>query len=153
MSDQDNGAKRPVSGYLLVRTDGTRYGLPIDGVVEVVDGATPVPVPAAQRSVRGAANLRGRMVPVVHLGALLAGSDPPQQYSNTVVLVRCLDKPVAFEVDDADEVVREEPTPMPPGRRLPWASGIANQDDALVPILDLDALGERLSLADGDTEQ
>ncbi len=153
MPKRDTGANRPVSGYLLVRTEGTRYGLPIDDVVEVVDGATPVPVPAAQRSVRGAANLRGRMVPVVHLGALLGGCDPPREYSNTVVLVSCLDKPVAFEVDDADAVVREEPKPMPPGRRLPWASGIANQDDALIPILDLAALGERLSMADGDPEQ
>lgn len=134
-----------MNGYLLVRSNAAKYGLPIDRVVEVVDGAVPVPVPAAQRAVRGVTNLRGRMVPVVHLAALLSDTHPPGGYSNTVVLARCLDRPVAFEVDDADEVVREAPLPVPPGRKLPWAQGIAHDEEALVPILDLDALGERLS--------
>ncbi|MGH7909138.1 MAG: hypothetical protein ACRENW_04720, partial [Thermodesulfobacteriota bacterium] len=58
---------------------------------------------------------------------------------------------VAFEVDDADDVVREEPLPVPRGESLPWASGVGRGRGGvgggaggLVPILDLDALGERI---------
>jgi len=52
---------------------------------------------------------------------------------------------VALEVDDADAVVREHPLPVPRGHTLPWAAGVAEQDDGLVPILDLDALGDRIT--------
>ena len=52
---------------------------------------------------------------------------------------------VAFEVDDADDVVREAALPVPPGESLPWASGVARRRGALIPILDVDALGERLA--------
>jgi len=49
-------------------------------------------------------------------------------------------------VDDADAVVREQPLPVPRGQTLPWAIGVAEQAGGagLVPILDLDALSERL---------
>jgi len=53
---------------------------------------------------------------------------------------------VAFEVDDADAVVREQPLPVPRGQTLPWAGGVAEQEGGgLVPILDLDALGDRIA--------
>ena len=62
----------------------------------------------------------------------------------TVVLVELAGKQVAFEVDDADAVVREQPLPVPRGQTLPWAAGVAEQEGGLVPILDLDALGDRI---------
>jgi hypothetical protein len=52
---------------------------------------------------------------------------------------------VAFEVDDADDVVREAALPVPRGESLPWAAGVARRKGALVPILDLDALGDRIT--------
>ncbi len=49
-------------------------------------------------------------------------------------------------MDDADAVVREQPLPVPRGQTLPWAVGVAEQGEGegLVPILDLDALGDRI---------
>ena len=61
-----------------------------------------------------------------------------------MVLVELRGRQVAFEVDDADAVVREQAMPVPRGQSLPWASGVATQDGALVPILDLEALGDRI---------
>ncbi len=132
-------------GYLLIRVSGDRYGLPIEEVVEVVDDAKAETVPGAQQAVRGIARIRGRMVPVVHLGALLTGSSPPNECAHTVVVVRCGDRRVAFEVDDADAVVREAPVSVPPEARLPWVSGVASHSEELIPILDMDALSERLT--------
>jgi hypothetical protein len=34
--------------------------------------------------------------------------------------------------------------PVPRGQSLPWAVGVAEQDGALVPILDMEALGDRI---------
>jgi hypothetical protein len=41
-------------------------------------------------------------------------------------------------------VVREAALPVPGGEHLPWAVGVARRDSGLIPILDLDALGDRI---------
>ncbi|HLB81804.1 MAG TPA: chemotaxis protein CheW [Gemmatimonadales bacterium] len=135
-------------GYLLVRVDGRAYGLPLARVLEVGDLAEVLDVPRALPAMRGLTPLRGRLVPVVHLGALLGDRAPPAERGRTAVLVEIGAgegaRQVAFEVEDADDVVREAALPVPLGESLPWASGVARRRGALVPILDLDALGDRI---------
>src|SRR5439155_259309 len=48
----------------------------------------------------------------------------------TIVLVElgASGRQVAFEGDDADAVVREQPLPVPRGQTLPWAAGVAEQE-------------------------
>jgi len=99
--------------------------------------------------VRGVTPLRGRLVPLVHLGALLGERPPPAERGRAAVLVQLGAgeglRQVALEVDDADDVVRETALPVPRGESLPWAAGVARRRGALVPILDLDALGDRIT--------
>lgn len=140
-----------MKGYLLVRSAGKAYGLPVAHVLEVGDTTEVLSVPRNLPAVRGLTPLRGRLVPLVHLAAFLTGSDAPPAPAGpppvrTVVLVElgASGKQVAFEVDDAEAVVREQPLPVPRGQTLPWAAGVAEQDGGLVPILDLDALGDRI---------
>jgi chemotaxis signal transduction protein len=136
-------------GYLLVRVDGKEYGLPLARVLEVGDLADVLDVPRALAAMRGLTPLRGRLVPVVHLGALLGDRSPPDVRGRAAVLVQLGagegTRRVALEVDDADDVVREPVLPVPPGESLPWASGVARRHGTLVPILDLDALGDRVA--------
>jgi len=142
-----------MKGYLLVRADGKTYGLPVAHVLEVGDATEVLHIPRKLPAVRGLTPLRGRLVPLIHLGAFLTGSDAPPAAPagaasavRTVVLVElgAGGRQVAFEVDDADAVVREQPLPVPRGQTLPWAAGVAEQEGGLVPILDLDALGDRI---------
>jgi chemotaxis signal transduction protein len=146
-----------IRGYLLVRADGREYGLPVASVVEVGDLGEVLDVPRALPAVRGLTPLRGRLVPLIHLAALLAGRAPPPERGRSAVLVRLRGRYVAFEVDDADEVVREDALPVPRGHTLPWAAAVAQRPagrresgnnegggEHLVPILDLDALGDRI---------
>jgi chemotaxis signal transduction protein len=106
-------------------------------------------VPRVLAAMRGLTPVRGRLVPVVHLGALLGDRSPPAERGRAAVLVELGAgegaRRVAFEVDDADDVVREPALPVPPGESLPWASGVARRRGTLVPILDLDALGDRIA--------
>jgi chemotaxis signal transduction protein len=148
-----------MKGYLLVRADGKSYGLPVGRVLEVGDATEVLAIPRTLPAVRGLTPVRGRLVPLIHLGAFLAGKEAPASDSTggvrTVVLVQLgagtgsagAGRQVAFEVDDADAVVREEPLPVPRGQTLPWAMGVAEQAEGagLVPILDLDALGDRIA--------
>ena len=133
-----------MKGYLLVRVEGRAYGLPVGRVLEVADTGEVRDVPRTLPALRGLTPLRGRLVPLIHLGAFLAGRAAPAETGRTVVLVELRGRQVAFEVDDADAVVREQSMPVPRGQSLPWASGVAEQDGALVPILDLEALGDRI---------
>ena len=134
-------------GYLLVRAEGKSYGLPVARVHEVGDLGQVMDVPRAVAAVRGLTPLRGRLVPLVHLGALLGDRAPPAERGRAAVLVELRGRFVALEVDDADEVVREDPLPVPRGQSLPWAGGVARHRGAggLVPILDLDLLGDRIA--------
>jgi len=143
-----------MKGYLLVRSAGKSYGLPIGRVLEVGDATEVLNVPRKLPAVRGLTPLRGRLVPLIHLAAFLTGSEAPSASAGgaagvrTVVLVElgASGRQVAFEVDDADAVVREQPLPVPRGQTLPWAAGVAEQEGGgLVPILDLDALGDRIA--------
>lgn len=139
-----------MKGYLLVRAGGDRYGLPIGEVVEVIDHAATEPVPGGLPAVLGVARIRGRLVPVVHLGALLTDCVPAEVERRTVVVTRCGARRVAFEVDDADAVVRGMSIPAPPEGKLPWVSGVARHDEGLIPILDMDMLNERLAIRSGE---
>jgi purine-binding chemotaxis protein CheW len=132
-------------GYLLVRSEQRAYGLPLERVVEVADLAEVQEVPSTDISFRGLTPMRGRLVPLVHLGALLGMRAPPPERGRAAVLLELGGRLVAFEVDDADEVVRVAALPLPEGESLPWAVGVAPRGDGLVPILDLDGLGERIA--------
>src|SRR5436309_13294413 len=106
-------------GYLLVRVDGKHYGLPLARVLEVGDLGEVVDVPRALAAVRGVTPLRGRLVPVMHLGGLLGERTRPADRGGTAVLgelgVGEGVRQVALEVDDAEDVVRDAPVPVPRG--------------------------------------
>lgn len=131
-------------GFLLVRAERRAYGLPLERVVEVADLTDVMDVPRADASVRGLTPLRGRLVPLVHLGAFLGRREPPEERGHAAVLIELAGRYLALEVDDADEVIRGAALPLPDGESLPWAVGVAARTDGLVPILDLEALGERI---------
>ena len=136
-------------GFLLVRVEGRPYGLPLTRVLEVSDLGDVLDVPRVVPAMRGLTPLRGRLVPLVHLGALMGERPAPAERGRTAVLVEIGAgegvRQVAFEVDDADDVVREAALPLPGSESLPWAAGVARRRGGLVPILDLEALGDRIT--------
>jgi hypothetical protein len=48
-------------------------------------------------------------------------------------------------VDDAEEVLHEPGLPVPPGVSLPFAVAVARHGDGIVPLLDLTAIGVRMT--------
>jgi chemotaxis signal transduction protein len=136
--------KRAAGGFLLVRAGGRRVGLQVAQVIEVTQLGTVHRVPVLEPAVRGVMAVHGRMVPVVHLGSLLAGQPCPAETGAVAVVVLLDGRRVCLEVDEAEILVREPALPVPPGEALPWAVGVARHPDGLVPLLDLSALSSRL---------
>ena len=130
--------------YLLVTSGGRAFGLPAEGVGEILGIDELLPAPVVRPAVRGVILVQERLVPLVHLAALLDDTAPPAGMSPTAVLVSGVGVTVALEVDETAEFVRQEPTPVPGGWDLPWAAGVARCEGSIVPIVDLDALVERL---------
>ncbi|MFC1640053.1 chemotaxis protein CheW [Gemmatimonadota bacterium] len=141
-----------MNGCLLVRAGGSEYGLRLDQVLEVVDGFEVSSAPAVHMAVRGVTQMRRRSVPLVNLSSLITNDSIPSTTMETAVLARCLGSLVAFEVDDADAVSHDEPVAVPDAWQLPWVCAVIRIDGSLVPVIDLDVLGERLVVS-GDREQ
>jgi len=132
-------------GWLLVRAGGRRVGLALDQVIEVLDVGPVYPVPSTDPAVRGVTSSRGRLVPLVHLASLLDGRAGAASRGGTAVMVQLGDCRVCLEVDDAEEVLREPGLPVPEDASLPFAVAVARQPDGIVPLLDLTAIGARIS--------
>lgn len=132
-------------GYLLVRAGGRRVGLGLGSVVEVLEPGPAFAVPSLGPAVRGVTTVRGMLVPLVDLGALLAGQPFSPARGEVAVMVQVDGRRVCLEVDDADEVLRGGGLPVPTGSTLPWAAGVARVEGELVPLLDLSALGARIT--------
>jgi chemotaxis signal transduction protein len=135
---------RMAGGFLLVRAGARRVGLQLSQVIEVTQLGPVYPVPSVEPAVRGVVAVQGRMVPVVHLGALLEGSPCPVKTEDLAVVVMLDDRRLCLEIEEAEILVRQPALPVPPGETLPWAIGVAKHEDGLVPLLDLSALGSRL---------
>jgi chemotaxis signal transduction protein len=131
--------------YLLVRAGARRVGLPLSQVVEVLDPSTWYPVPSVEPAVRGVTVVRGRLLPLVHLGALLEGRGCPPIRGEVAVLIQLGTRRICLEVDDAESVLAEAGFPVSGENALPWAAGVARLSDELIPLLDLTALGARFT--------
>lgn len=133
------------AGHLLVRAGGRLVGLPLDQVVEVLDPGTSFPVPTLEPAVRGVTIVRGRILPLVHLGTLLDGGASLPARTDTGVLVELAGRRLCLEVEEAESVLHDAGLAVPPGSALPWAAAVARTDRGLVPLLDLAALGARFT--------
>lgn len=137
-------AGAPTAAYLAVTAGGRRVGLPVEEVIEVRLGVEVRPVPAAAAAFRGVAALERGLVPVVHLGALLADERCPDAREETLVVTEITGRRIALEVEAAD-VVRRDPVIAQAGDALPWVRAVAAGPDGYVPLLDLGALAARLT--------
>ena len=121
------------SAVLLARAGRRRVALPLEHLIEVVDPGPTVPVPAREPALRGLATLRGRLIPLVHLGALLDGAQCPPAASDAAVVIDVAGRALCLEVEAVEEVTHG-----------PWAVGVVRAADGLIPILDVAAVGGRL---------
>lgn len=130
-------------GFLVVTAGGSRYGLGLAEVREVVDLVAARAVPSRSSAVRGIMPLRDRFVSLVNLASLVSGAAPPPQSSETAVVVNVRGAPMALEVDDVEEVVDRAAEFVGPAPSA-WATGIWRVGKELVTVLDLGVLSERI---------
>lgn len=134
--------------YLKLSAGGRRFGVPVGQVLEVGEPGEVLPAPSHEPALRGVSEARGKLVPVLHLAAFLAGAPCPAERGAAVVLLRsgtgAVPWLVALEVDDVFAVVQGVVLPAAGLPSLPWATGLAQREEGALPILDLSPLAEHL---------
>ena len=99
-----------MSNALVFTVNEQALALPVEVISEVVRPVWPLRVPRAPAGCLGAIDVRGSLVPLVRLGALLAleGLARPGRLGdyliNRMVLVAALRRPVALVVDQVVDV-------------------------------------------------
>ena len=99
----------PTDTVLLVRAGGRLCALPIASVVETMRPLPVAPLPGAPPPVLGVAIVRGEPVPVVDLGALVAGAPQPGEVARFVT-VRAGGRTAALAVSAVAGVARLDPS-------------------------------------------
>lgn len=90
-----------MSTYLRIGLGPEHYALDVGQVREVSTARDIVAVPGAGPHVLGVCNLRGEILPVVHLGALLRVDDPPFR---RIAVVEDAGRRAGLAISCADEV-------------------------------------------------
>jgi len=128
--------------HVLFRVAGERFGLPLEAVREVVLPQPPFArVPRTSEAVRGVMNLRGRVVAVVDLAALLGL--PPQPLAPTasapchVLLLERQKRTLGFLVG---AVIGVEPIAPPDGAPGEVVRGVTGASEGAVTVLAPDVL-------------
>lgn len=132
--------------YLSFHLGGEEYGVAILRVREIVRYGHLTPVPRTPEWIRGLANLRGNVLPVVDLG-LKFGRSPTAIADRTCILILEVDhqgEPTGIGVM-ADAVGRvleldqvEPPPPFGTRVRVDFLLGMGKVDQDLILILDVD---------------
>ncbi len=124
--------------HVLFRVGGERFALPLESIREVVNPQPPFArVPRAPDSVRGAMNLRGRVVAVVDLAPLVGLPPQPPEGGQVVVLDRER-RALGFLIEGVLGV--ESLEPPEPGAAGAVVRGVASVRGLPVTVLDPDSL-------------
>ena len=126
--------------YVRVRVGAESYAMPVESVLEVAVTGEVTPVPGSRAEVLGVRSLRGQLLPVIDLGALLGcrGGAPAAR----LVVAEAGHLRAGFAVDEISDVARlPDPAEEPDSRLL--RGGLLDGDD-LVGVIDVPALFEAL---------
>lgn len=102
MDRDGNVVEVQATKYLICLSDGLRYGLDAEQVVEIITDHTITPLPCVPGYVRGVINLRGQIIPVIDL-RLRLGKMP--QEDCCIMVVNVENESISILVDGVEKMV------------------------------------------------
>jgi purine-binding chemotaxis protein CheW len=135
--------------HVVFRLERDRYALPLASIREVIVApAQYTRVPRAPPTVKGVINLRGRVVPVVDLRALLKVAAPVVTPSGRIVLLDLGRRELGLLITDVDGIESiDKVTATSQHRAGPSVRGLARLGALAVTVLDPDALDAEVARA------
>ena len=120
---------------LVIQAGGETYGLPMESLVAVYMGHTIIPVPCVPAYVAGIANVRGEIMPVFDLAALL--KVPSADTKQALIVASSKENSIAFCVETVGEaraVQLSELQPVPLMLNEAYLSGISADGMAMLNV-------------------
>ncbi len=120
------------------------FGINILAVQEIIKIIDITKVPNASEYIEGVINLRGRIIPIVHLRKRLRMPVIEMDKNSRIIVVEISGKTVGFIVDEVQEVLRistditEKPPELASGVDSDYIVAVAKLDDRLLILLDLE---------------
>jgi len=134
-----------MSMHVRLRLGDEEYAFPVESVSEVVAVGALSPVPGAPPSVLGIRNLRGRILPVFDLAAVLGVRGDAGRMR--VVVAGEEHRSVGFAVDGVSDVCElAEPTEE---THSPYLRGAVLAEGALIGVVDVE--GVLVGLGEGES--
>ncbi len=115
--------------------------LAVQEIIKIIDITT---VPNASEYIAGVINLRGRIIPIVHLRKRLRLPVIETDKNTRIIVVEINEKTIGFIVDEVQEVLRisteitEKPPELVSSINSDYITSVAKLDDRLLILLDLE---------------
>ncbi len=131
---------------LVVFTLGKEeFGVEINNVQEIIRMPAITKIPQAPDYVKGVINLRGRIITVINLNAMMGMASREQDENTRIIVANVTDTVMGFVVDSVSEVLRlpaknVEPAPSVIASKISmeYLRGVGKMDNRLLILLDLD---------------
>ena len=143
----DGGLKRAIANQFVTFSAGDNaYGIDIMAVREIRSWSPTTELPGGPFGTRGVLEIRGSVVEVYDLSAILGGPSTDARPGHVVLVVSMGNTNVGILVDAVSDIIFAEEadfrTAPSAGRDSTEAkvSGLVRQDDRLIAILNLEAL-------------
>jgi purine-binding chemotaxis protein CheW len=140
--EAENKKTRQFVGFELA---GQKYAFPIHMIQEIGLPAPVTPLPQVADCVEGVSNLRGSIIPIINLRKLLDLPSKPADKETRTIVVNAGHRTLGCTVDSVHlrRIPDDEIHPAPESVNLDgqdFVTGIAQQDDGLVVLLDVEKL-------------
>jgi purine-binding chemotaxis protein CheW len=131
--------------FVSFHVDEEEFGLEILRVQEIIRIQPLTRVPASPAFVEGVINLRGRIIPVVSLRQRFGLAPREPDKLTRIIVTEVSGTVLGFMVDAVSEVLRLPMSTVEPPPRLgrverEYVRGVANLDNRLLILLDIDRL-------------
>ena len=134
----------PTNQFVTFSAGDKAYGVDIMAVREIRSWSPTTELPDGPFGARGVLDIRGSVVEVYDLSAILGGPSTDARPGHVVLVVSLYDLNVGILVDSVSDIIFAEPGDF---RKAPSAgdpaakvSGLVRQQDRLIAILNLEAL-------------
>lgn len=140
-AEQASKPPKRASQFVSCNVGENAYGVDIMAVREIRSWSSTTSLPDQAFSARGVLDIRGSIVEVFDLSAILGTGSRQSQSSQVVLVVAIGNRNVGLAVDGVSDIVDAEPgdfaePPLKGGK----VAAIVRQQDHLISILDLDVL-------------
>ena len=139
-----------ISTFVVFSLAGESFAVEISKVREIIRIPRITWVPGAPEFVRGVINLRGNVVAVLDLAAILSLPSPDESPQSRIIITETGDQIAGMLVDSVSRVTDIAPSEIEPALRTldenqrTYVVAQSNLDETLIGLLDLEQIMERV---------